>query len=175
MAVDTDAVEAYTGGRLSADADETQALLDRALAACRTFCGWHVSPFIEEDEIVVDGPGVLLLGLPTMHVVDLTELFEDGTELDVDTDISWSRNGLVRKASGDVWTGNYQGVEVTLSHGYSTAPDFELAVLKAVDAMSSQASSTQQLKQVADVQYYQSASTTVLDTTLLAPYRLEPL
>ena len=47
-----------------ADADAAQAAINAALVAARRFCGWHVSPVREDDELVLDGPGGSVLSLP---------------------------------------------------------------------------------------------------------------
>jgi hypothetical protein len=132
--LDVDVLADYTKGRLDADADETARLLDSAVAAVRRWCGWHVAPELTQTE-TVDGPGGALLRLPSLRVVALSAVTEDGVDLDL-AGLEWSRIGLVRKKSGGLWTSRFQGITVTMSHGFADAADFETAVYSVADHMS---------------------------------------
>jgi hypothetical protein len=152
-------VETYTAGRLSAADPLTQLRLDAALAAARRYCGWHVTPVIEDDDILMDGPAGALLNLPTLRLVELTAMTEQGVDVDLDF-VHASQLGLVRKKVGyptavagsedwwnwieyanptvypyfnyDTelwWTGGYSTIEVTMTHGYDDAPEWQAAVL----------------------------------------------
>lgn len=132
-----EAVLQYTGGRLEDD-DETAALLARGLAAARRFCGWHITPE-REDLVTIDGPGGRLLVLPTLHLVTLTEVTEDGDDVDV-ADLYVSARGLVQKKSRGCWSTHYGAITVTMTHGFAEAPDFESAVLSWIDRASFAAS-----------------------------------
>jgi hypothetical protein len=103
-------------------------------AAAQRWCGWHVTPEMEQ-RVVLDGPGGQLLRLPTLCVTELVDVTEDGIALDV-ADLEWSRIGLVRKRSGAAWTDRLGGVVVTMVHGFAEAQDFEVAVLSFTDRMS---------------------------------------
>lgn len=131
-------VAAFTRSRLPADAG-TQLLIDAALAAARRYCGWHVSPVRTGDVVEVDGPGhtSAVLSLPTLHLLDVTDIVEDGVDVNVARDVYWSRTGNVYKrgwARG--WTPG--PVVVTITHGYTEAEaaDWRRAVLRLVDQMS---------------------------------------
>lgn len=128
-------VAAYSQGRVSGSDSRTALLLSGALLAARRYCGWHVIPELEES-ITVDGPGSPLLVLPTLRLVDLSALSEDGTVLDV-AGLEWSGRGLVRKSGHTCWTGRFRGITATITHGFATAPDFNAAVLSAVDRVAS--------------------------------------
>jgi hypothetical protein len=57
----------------------------------------------------------------------------------VATQLSWSPRGLVRKRPGVCglgWTCNLGGIVVKMTHGFDSAPDFEAAVLSAIDRVS---------------------------------------
>ena len=126
---------------LSAADDRVGMLLASVLAEARRICGWHVTPEIE-DTFVVDGPGGSRLLLPTMRLVEVTAVTEDGADVDVTT-VLWSTSGELRKQPPDrysrdpVWTGAFQGVTVEAVHGFKTADDFRYAVLATVDSVSS--------------------------------------
>jgi len=144
MALDASVVELATAGRLDRDDTETQRQLDAALAAARSYCGWHVTPSVPDAEITIDGPGGPLLMIPTLNMTALSSLTEDGTDVDVAA-LSWSRRGMVLKRHPHLlppnqshylpwnwWTDWFQGITVVVTHGYDNAPDFEAAVLSAI-------------------------------------------
>lgn len=134
--LDVDALADYTQGRLSADDEQTERILARSLAEVRRWCGWHVTPVLEQ-ELILDGPGGPLLRLPTLRVVEIDTVTDDGTELDVDT-LEWSRTGMVRKPAGVSWTDRLSGISVALTHGFTAdeAADFEAAVFSIADRIS---------------------------------------
>ena len=147
-----------------------------ALAAARRYCGWAVTPS-EDVTVTVDGPGGPVLSLPSLHVTEVTEVIEDGVTLDV-ADLRVSRNGQIRKRSGAYWTAAYGAVEVTMTHGFTTAPDFDAAVEQAATALSGAASrddASLKRKKVGEVEneWFEGASQ-FLNTSLLAPYRILP-
>lgn len=134
MALDADALANYTRGRLDPEDQETERILAASLAEVRRYCGWHVSP-ATGSEVALDGPGELLLRLPTLYVEELTEVTEDGVDVPV-ADLEVSRLGLVRKKSGQYWTAKFGGITVSMTHGFDDAPDFEAAVLSVADRRS---------------------------------------
>lgn len=178
-------VTQYTGGRLTAGAETTR-LLDAALKTVRRYCGWRVTPTTVET-LTLDGPGSRLLSLPTMHLVELQSITEDGVALTVG-DLYVSSRGLVRKKSGACWSCRYGALTVTMNHGYEDATDWQSAVLDLVDRMSQMAgtavgnSGPMVRKKVDDVEYGWAltigdpANQSLFDMinhTLVDPYRLE--
>lgn len=181
-------VDTYTNGRLAAADPATAAWLDRALKAARRYCGWRVTPPAVET-VTLDGPGGRRLSLPTMHLVELQSLSEDGTSLDVD-DLYVSALGLVRKKSGGCWSHRYGALEVTMNHGYTDATDWQSGVLELIDRMSQLPgtvvgnSGPMVKKHVDDVEYGWALTIgdpgnqrlyDMLNHTLFDSYRLEPL
>ena len=152
-----DDVEQYTRGRLQAD-DDTAILLSDVLAAARRYCGWHVSPVIEET-LELDGDGGRVLSLPTLKIVTLSELVEDGVEIPVGDLLVSKRRGLVRKRSGRCWSCHYGAIEVTMTHGFTEeeAADWRLAVLASVD-LADRAVSHGAFRAIGPFQYGSSAS-----------------
>lgn len=132
MTLDVVAVEGFTRGRLNRDDDETQRQLDAALAAARNYCGWHVTPVANGEQITIDGTGTSVVVLPTLKVTDLTEVEEDGVILEL-TDLNWSERGLILKKSGHWWSTMFRSITVTFSHGYASAADFESVILSAIE------------------------------------------
>lgn len=134
-----------------------------AVAKVRGYCGWHIAPVVTED-IVLDGPGGPVVALPTLRLVDLVSITDDGSAV---TDPEWSRSGIVRRYH---WTHKYRGITATIEHGYDAWPDdLTQATLELVNApttarVSSVTSGTHQ------VSFATSAETPTSDT--LDRYRL---
>lgn len=128
-------VEDATKGRLSATDPNTARLLASVLAAARRYCGWHVTPVRAAEAITVDGSASATLVLPTLRMTALTSVTEDGSAVDMST-LAWSARGLVRKKSGARWSGKFRSIDVTMTHGFDDAPDWQAAVLAMVDRVS---------------------------------------
>lgn len=88
-----------------------------AEAAVRRFCRWHVAPVVEQT-FTVDGSGGSVLVLPTLRLVDVLAVSNDGTAVDVDS-LEWSHDGYMR----GLWSRKLRGVQVTVRHGFAEAPD----------------------------------------------------
>lgn len=135
-------VQKYTKGRLTQGDTETTRLLATGLGLARRYCGWHVTPVIEDDVVTVDGPGGPLLVLPTLRLIELTALTEDGIDADLDQ-IAVSARGLVRKRHGYTggrtgwyWSEQFGGIEATMTHGFAEAPEWQSAILSWIDRTS---------------------------------------
>lgn len=128
----------YTKGRLKGGTDEdTQDLLNAALAAARRYCGWSVSPVQTGVRLTVDGPGGRVLSLPTLNLIAVTAISENGVPWDT-TKIDVSQHeGTVEKFPHGLWTGRKGGISVTMTHGYTEieAADWRRAVLRLADLM----------------------------------------
>lgn len=181
-------VDQYTNGRLKADAAETGRLLIAALHAVRRYCGWRVTP-VGVETITVDGPGGRLLSLPTLQLVELQSVTEEGVELDL-AGLSVSKAGLVRKKSGARWSHRYGAITVRMSHGYDDAWDWQSAVLELIDRTAGAVgavvgnSGPMIEKKIDDVAYRwmnsvgdpgNQAMFEMLNKALIDPYRIEPL
>lgn len=129
-------VELFTKGRLLASSPETTRVLQRAYAAVRAYCGWHVTPVHVGDVVTLDGPGGLRLALPTKKLITLTSVVEDGVTLNV-ANLTPSASGrqLVKTVWPYWWSCNFRSIVVTMTHGFDSAPDFDQAVLEAVDTI----------------------------------------
>lgn len=171
--------------------------IDAATAAVVRYCGWPVL-YTEDAEVTLDGPGCPLLVLPTLHLVEITAITENGVDVDLDY-VKWSKDGRVRKSRtypldsswfwnyetsgggsgyGWWWTGEFQGITVTMTHGYEECPDFEKAVTMVAESMAASGlrdDPAMTLKQVDDVRYGWSEKEveSIVGAHLLAPYRLE--
>lgn len=178
-------VRAYSA-RLSAFDDTTlQSLLYSALPAARRYCGWSVTP-VETVELTVDGPGGHVLSLPTMSLLAITALTEEGVALDV-TKLNVSRRkGTVKKHPWGCWSHRDGAITVTMNHGFTEdeAADWRRAILRLVNLMSLEPtgdagrdSPELKRKSVGDVEYqwYEKMITTneVL-AALFSQYRILP-
>jgi hypothetical protein len=171
--LDSTIVELFTAGRLLTGAPETERALAAALAAARRYCGWHVTP-VRTDVVTLDGSGDVLLALPTRKLVTLITVVEDGVPLSI-ADLAPSEEGrILTKKSGACWTRNYRAIEVTMTHGYDTAPDFDNAVLSALNRASF-SSSVGGASQTAGPFQYTPQGPTEEEKCALAAYRIEPL
>lgn len=175
---------AFTGNRLAAADTATATVLTAALAAARRYCGWSVSPVATDVEVTVDGPGGYVLPLPTRNLISVSEVVENGVELDVaNLDISRVK-GTVEKYPRARWTSRAGGVAVTMTHGYTEAEaaDWRRAVLRLADLMSLDTSASGLRddpnlvrKRVDDVEYQWAERIITADerlASLLAQFRI---
>lgn len=127
--------------------------------------------------MTIDGPGSALLVLPTLRLVDLTGVVENGVTLDVAADLYVSARGLVRKRSGARWSEHYGAITVTMDHGFDTADDFNAAVLSLIDRSSLAAAGGRPIA-VGPFRYDSEvmaagSAFSVVERSLLEQYRLE--
>lgn len=117
---DLSPAEAYTAGLL----------LDAVTAEVQAHCGWHIAP-TGSATVTVDGSGAPIQALPTLHLVDLVSVTEDGTAVDL-TDVQWSAAGYMWRSTA--WTGKLRGVVADIEHGYAEAPAEVTAIVCAAAA-----------------------------------------
>lgn len=181
-------VAAATNNRLAADDPDTARQLAVGLAAARRYCGWHVTPE-QEDTVILDGRGGYSLRLPTMNLVELSGVFEDDVELDVNyLDVS-QKGRVVKVVPYDDWHGFYGqrqwterlgAIVVSMIHGYAEAPDWESVVLSYIVRTSlAAADGGRQRTAVGPFSYAapvfgQGSAFTAEEKAVLDLYRLEP-
>jgi hypothetical protein len=100
------------------DADAWAAVV----ADVRGVCGWHIAPEVTET-LTVDGPNSSVLILPTLRLVDVVSVLNDGTAV---VDPEWSTSGMVRTYC---WTWKYRGVVAEITHGFEEWPEDLLAAM----------------------------------------------
>lgn len=107
------------------------ALLEAVSDAIRDECGWHIAPVETDHEITVDGSGGYAQNLPTLHLVAVSSVVEDGNALTIAPataggTVTWSERGQLtkgpRSAYSALWTRQLAGVVATIDHGYATCP-----------------------------------------------------
>lgn len=95
-----------------------EGLLAAASALVRSYCGWHVTPSVEET-VTVWRAGRLAL-LPSLHVTAVTSVTIDGRSV---AEFDWCVDGRMWLRRG------CEPVTVTMSHGHDTADDVRAVVL----------------------------------------------
>jgi hypothetical protein len=108
------------------DAYTARLYLDAAIGEVQDYCGWHIAPTVTET-VTVDGSGAEVQGLPTMYLLDLVAVSNDGEDLAV-ADVEWSQDGWLKRP-GYWWTSKLRGVEAEIEHGYPTTPAALVALI----------------------------------------------
>ena len=150
---------------------DAQWWIKAAQGSIRRYCGWHVTPEID-DTLKVDAYGGSILTLPTKHVNSITSVLVDGRELS--DQIDWSVAGTIQLRSGS-WPDRPGSVTVKLNHGYPR--DEELLRTLAKRARSQPGISSQSVNG-ASVSYLTYGGTTLgvqllqIEKDMLEPYRL---
>jgi hypothetical protein len=115
------------------DSNERASLcIEGASGAAVEYCGWHIAPRLTTS-VTVDGSGTRIQPLPTLNLVALNTLAENGQPLDVNR-IDWSGNGLLEKYGWEVWTRRRRGVVADIEHGYVDTPSWIVTLVCAVAA-----------------------------------------
>lgn len=106
-----------------------ESVVESAGEAVRAEAGWHIAPEVTET-LTVDSDGSPHLLLPTLHLVEVTEV-RDVTGSTPRTITNWrqSGKGILYRAGG--WPAGLSALEVDLTHGYTECPP---ALLPAVAA-----------------------------------------
>lgn len=105
------------------DADAWYATVEEV----RAQCGWHIAPVVTET-LTLDGPSGPVLVLPTLRLVDLVSITNDGAAV---TDPEWSRSGMVRAYC---WTWKLRGIVAEITHGFEDWPPDLLAAMAVMAA-----------------------------------------
>ena len=102
--------------------------VDSACDMCRRVAD-QVFNEVEDDQIVLDGPGTDALLLPEMPVKEVSEVVSNGVTLSSPDNYVLNGNGiLIRQPSPLVWSRLRQSVSVTYTHGFATIPEDVRAV-----------------------------------------------
>jgi hypothetical protein len=98
----------------------SDALVDAAVATLRLEAGWHIAPQVTET-ITVNASGGTELILPTLHLVNVTEVRDvSGSTPVVLTGWRQSRIGILTRNAG--WPRGLEVIEVDMVHGYEACP-----------------------------------------------------
>lgn len=129
----TEDYQKYVGAPPAGIQDELLAIS----ADVRRRCGWHITPVVQET-IQLDGTGGEEIILPTLHVVSITSVTENGVVIAGDQ-LEWSTDGYLRKSGGGCWTYKLNGIELIWSHGYAAdeVPDLKRMICEVAARVSS--------------------------------------
>ena len=170
---------ARTNGAVSESDPRVQPLIDAVTAAVRRWCGWHVSPSVD-DVMVLDGEGGRSLTLPTLHVTEVKGLVVDGSTIDP-VDFDWSESGQIMLRCGQ-FPDRYRSVRVTVRHGFDSVSDVTQVVQQvAANAVSSALGATREQAGGVSITWALTApnvsggvSLLARDLESLSAYRLPP-
>jgi hypothetical protein len=101
--------------------------VESAGEAVRAEAGWHIAPVLTET-LTVDGEGGHLLFLPSLRVLEVTEI-RDVTYDEPRVITGWrkSKRGVIYRAGG--WPVGFESIEVDVVHGYAACPAELLPVI----------------------------------------------
>lgn len=105
-------------------------LISEASAVVRAHCGWRITGPVTET-FLVDGPGTQTLLLPTLALVEVLAVTDDGRAL-APGDLEWSAAGMLRRRDRRPWTDRFSGITVVARHGVDAVPDSVAAVVLAI-------------------------------------------
>lgn len=159
----------------------------QAEAEVRAYCGWHITPVVTET-LVADGSGNRAQMLPTLRLVSVAAVTNDGDALTIglgpNSDVEWSRNGYLRFntwCSKRAFTSHLRGVTADVTHGYADWPADVLAVVRRLTQRALDSDGVGILAQVGQVRYATgtdglpaTGTLTDLDRNVLDRYRLPP-
>ncbi len=97
---------------------------EAAEAAVRAWCGWHVSPVIEET-LTLDGNGTNRIVLPSNMVHAVNELLVDGMPVE---GFSFSRDGWVQLPAGCLTPRRPGCITAVITHGWDYVPDVQKVI-----------------------------------------------
>lgn len=170
-----------TDGVIPADRPFLDYALTVATRMIRDRCGWFVGP-VTAETLHLDGPGSNLLVLPTLRIVQVSAVRQDGVALDMSTVRVSRETGMLRAASP--LSDEFGAIEVDLRHGYDVVPEpiVDLTLQMAARALGSPLGVVREQSLVANITWSTTAAgvaggTVVLEHELaaLAPYSLGPL
>jgi hypothetical protein len=112
-----DEIAAVTNRDLPTSVAEAISVL--ASGAVRDHCGWRVAKTAEET-FTVTSRGTRLLFLPSLHIVSVVSVTEDGETVDPSL-YEWDDNGVIERTTGK-WARGRRAITVTVTHGHAKCP-----------------------------------------------------
>lgn len=103
---------------------------DAWVAACarvRSAAGWHIAPVVTET-VTVAGAGLPYVAVRTLRLLDVSAATDQGVAVTP----KWRESGYVYPdAVGGSWGASFDGVQLTIRHGYEQCPEDLLDAIKA--------------------------------------------
>lgn len=116
----------FTGGAYASN-PRVDSAIAAASQAIRNYCGWHITPAL--DCTASPSGGSAVMRLPASYVSAITQITEDGVEVD-SAGYRWRADGLVKRTAPHIWSPEWGALEVKYTAGYSedAVPDLVEAV-----------------------------------------------
>lgn len=163
---------------------DANSILRQVSAAVRAYCHWHIAP-VQSETWTLDGSGTRFLWLPTLRVVSIESITNNGVAVDLTT-VDTSKSGyLVLRCDVSsalhCWSHRPGGIVIQLHHGLDDIPDelVELTMAVALRAVSSPTGIVREQAGAVSAEYALvapgvSGGIAFLqhEKALLAPYRL---
>lgn len=166
-----------TGGAHATN-ERTESALLAASQAIRNYCGWHICP--SASCTAYPNGGGEIARLPAVYVSEVSEVVENGQELEYGTDYEWRRDGLLKRVSSPIWCPKWDSLRITYTAGFSIDAVSDLAeavrtIAEGVLAVS--AGVTSESADGVTIAYSASASSiaaslTTAQKAALAPYKV---
>ncbi|TDL43837.1 hypothetical protein [Microbacterium oleivorans] len=100
-----------------------QAIARMATDAVRDYCGWRVAKTATETVTVASRGGHSLF-VPSLNIVSIGSVTENGVTIDEPADYDWDESGILYRGGRGHrrWHTGRRAVTVTLTHGYEKCP-----------------------------------------------------
>lgn len=100
-----------------------EAIARMATEAVRDYCGWRVAK-IATETVTVASRGGHSLFLPTLNIVSISQVTENGEHIAEPDDFDWDESGILYRGGRGrrSWYRGRRAVQVTLTHGYEKCP-----------------------------------------------------
>jgi len=98
---------------------DPQLALDAALAAVRSFCGWHIVPSVTET-VNVWSPDGRSVFVQTLNLTSITSVVQDAVTI-ASSAYTFESYGVITMAQGGYFS-TLTRVAVNFTHGYATLP-----------------------------------------------------
>lgn len=125
------AAEVAVWAQIDPSTPNLQAVVDAAVESLRRRCGWHVFP-VARMTLTLDGDGGEVATLPTLRVVELHSVTDDGQAMTAGVDYDLSGIGDLKRRGSGCWSTRWSGLVVDLTHGFDTPVELVREIAGAV-------------------------------------------
>lgn len=116
-------LEAFTKGKIKATDARVPVALAAVSADIRREAGWHIFPRVTAHVMTLDGPGGVILSVPSMKIHTVQSIVQEGVTVDLaQVDVS-RETGLMEIRDGNAWTRRYGQLVITMDHGFDKADE----------------------------------------------------
>ena len=144
---------------------DPETFLNAASEAVQRYCGWDIAPRATKT-FTLDGRGSQHLWLPTLMLVDVLSVTNDGEAVPVEN-YDWSTTGWVGLRSG-CWSHRASGIVVECVSGYESTPADLAGVIMAAAARAAASPTGAYLQRAGGVQMqWQAGSASALGGAFL--------